>query len=463
MQYEILERPPFEYSHPFADVAEIDGEEHYYFGQWLWVDFTPVGGEVQRVYVAVLDDGRHIVETGAGELREHGIVLKRVPAEKPVPRWPPWAVKKFLRGEPPNPGEMDVYDLCRRAYESYIDYGDEWGASMLMSLYTVATYLTPLWSSIGYVAISGPKRSGKSRNLDVAEQMVFNPLKTVNLTGAALFRAVDRFRATTLIDESDFRSPERKRDILIMMRAGYKRGSYVVREVKVQRKGEEKFKEEFFDVFGPKIIVVPEGMEEMLRDRCIFVNMQRSDAPLTRKRIDPRDPIWEDIRAHLYYFALKHWRDVRAEYEKLDAGEITSREYEKWAPVLAVAKVFDVYDDVYKYALEKIQETYLEEETEAPAIKLLRVCLHVAKESEGVEERVYRSAQQLADKCEELIGRERWMKPGTIGNLLTNVFGLNRRPYKLVKGGQTVYWLDPKRLAKLARRYNVDPDNPLEA
>ena len=464
--YILLEKPPFRYHHPFVDIAEVAGTRRLYYGQWLWFDFSPAGGKIARSYAAIFDDGAMVVETGAGELEEVGIRLRRVPAEKPESRWPTWAIKKFLDGEPPNPDEMDVYDLCKRAYENYIDYGDEWGASMLMSLYTIQSYLTPIFSTLGYIGISGPKRSGKSKNLDVAEQVCFNPVKAVNLTAASLFRIVDGYRATVLIDESDFKSPERHRDILIMLRAGYRRGEYVVRQAKVQKKGEEKFKEELFDVFGPKILVVPEGIEEMLRDRCIMINMQRTANPsITRRYVDPRDPIWEDIRAHLYYFGLKHWREVEQEYMRLDPGEISGREYEKWAPLLALAKVFGVYDDLYKYALEKIHETYLDEEAEAPAIKLLRICLHIynQEKDEYTDQKPVLSASQIAEKAEELLGREKWIKPGTIGNLMTNVFGFNRRPWKRVKHGTAVYVLDPKKLKALAKRYNVDPDNPLEA
>ena len=465
--YEILDKPPFDYKHPFVDIVEANGQRKLYYGQWLWVDFSSVGGDVERVYVAIFDDGTAVVETGEGELEQAGIRLRRVPAEKPEPRWPPWAIKKYLNGEPPNPDEMDVYDLCKRAYETYIDYGDEWGASMLMSLYTIQSYLTPLFASVGYIGITGPKRAGKSKNLDIAEQICFNPVKTINLTGASLFRVVDGYRATVLIDESDFTSPDRHKDILIMLRAGYRRGEYVVRQAKVQKKGEEKFKEEFFDVFGPKILVIPEGIEEMLRDRCIMINMQRTtNAAITRRWVDPKDPVWEDIRAHLYYFGLKHWREVEQEYLKLDLGdEISGREYEKWAPLFALAKIFNVYDDLYKYALEKIHETYLDEEAEAPAIKLLRVCIHLAKAraEEYADGKPVMSASELAEEAENLIGKEKWVKPQVIGNIMTNVFGFNRKPWKQIKHGTAVYVLDMEKLKKLAKRYNVDPENPLEA
>ena len=466
-KYEILDKAPYSYQHAFVDLAEVNGDRRLYFGQWMWVDFSSVGGDVQRVYVAVFDDRNVVIETGEGELQQVGIRLRRVPAEKPEPRWPPWAVKKYLNGEPTNPDELDVYDLCKRAFETYIDYGDELGAPMLNSLYTIQTYLTPLWNSVGYIGITGPKRTGKSKNLDVFEMICFNPIKTINLTGPSLFRTVDNYRATVLIDESDFRSPERHRDLLIMLRAGYRRGERVVRQTKVQRKGEEKFKEEYFDVFGPKILVIPEGIEEMLRDRCIMFNMQRTtNAAITKRWVDQKDPIWEDIRAHLYYFALKHWREVEQEYLKLDLGEeISGREYEKWAPLFAVAKIFNVYDELYKYATQKIHETYLDEESEAPAIKLLRIILHIyhSEKNQFTDEKPMLSAAEIAQRAEDLIGKERWIKPGTIGNIMTNVFGFNRKPWKTVKHASAVYTLDYEKLRKLARRYNVDPENPLEA
>jgi len=80
-----------------------------------------------------------------------------------------------------------------------------------------------------------------------------------------------------------------------------------------------------------------------------------------------------------------------------------------------------------------------------------------------VEEKPVLSAAEIAQRAEELLGKEKWIKPGTIGNIMTNVFGFNRKPWKQIRHATAVYMLDYEKLKKLAVRYNVDPENPLEA
>jgi len=113
-KYEILDKPPYRYHHAFVDIAEVNGDRRLYYGQWVWVDFSSIGGDVQRVYAAVFDDGTVVVETGEGELEQAGIRLRRVPAEKPEPRWPPWAITfnslfEILRASSHTEVEADIY------------------------------------------------------------------------------------------------------------------------------------------------------------------------------------------------------------------------------------------------------------------------------------------------------------------------------------------------------------------
>ncbi|MEM3951839.1 MAG: hypothetical protein QXT92_00105 [Nitrososphaerota archaeon] len=462
MPWKIKDTIPFRYNNCFLDIHEVGGVRKLYFGQWYVIE-THDGSE-KIAYVAIFDDGTAVAEKD--EIKRVGLKIRKVPVRKPPPRWPPWSARNFLEGNFGNPSEMEVYEECLEAFRDYIDFGEEWGAPMLLSLYTIQTYLTPVFQAVAYIGITGHKRTGKSKILDVAEQLCFNALKPVNLTGAALFRNVDIRRATVLFDEADFKDPDRKRDILMMLRAGYRRGEYVVREREVRKKGKKDFEEEYFDVFGPKVFVIPEGIEEMLRDRCIMINMQRTtNEAITKKRVDPRDDRWDVIRSLLYVFALRHWREVEENYMNMDLEGISAREYEKWSPLFAIAKIFGVEEELYKYAMKKIRETYLEEETESPTIKTLRTCFALLidhkRDRPGFEP--YYSAAEISDKAVSIYGKEKWTKPGTIGRIMTNILGFCDERLKTVEGGRTKYLLDEEKLRTLAKRYNIDPDNPLGA
>ena len=454
----------------FADITELEDGRHMYFGQWMWTRDV-VSGEVDQVYVCILDNGRIVVPKTQTrkipptwtELEAVGVRFRAVPADKPEPRLSPALIDWVTGRATSNPDEMDCFDLCRNAYESYIDFSGRLD-STLLSLYTIQTYLLPVWDTIGYIAITGIKRSGKSKTLDVAEQICFNAVNTVSITASSLFRIVDERSATLLIDEADFTSPEKSGDIRQLLLRGYRKGMCVQRTEKIGERNVVRF----FDAFGGKIIVARRGeMEPKLWDRVIPINLQRTRNPeKTKKMIHPDDPFWQDIRDHLAFFALRHWREVEQAYMRIPSEvEMEAREFEKWAPLLTLAKIFNVFDEVYGYALEKSEEIVTTERSEEPEIKLLRVCLAMIRDKtlENMEGPQYFSASEISDYAKTLMGKESWMAPSTIGRMLTGIFALNRKPWKTVKAGKPHYLLDKDYLAKLAVKYDIDPENPLES
>jgi hypothetical protein len=271
---EILDESPFRWKKLFADVTEIDRQPHMYYGGWYWI--RQPDGNYGCNYVMVLDDGRCFI--GVEDIMGRaGVSFRRLPEVKPEPRWHAPFVKDFVRGGSSNPDEDNVYDLCLNAFRSYIDY-EEPGAAMLMALYTIQTYLMPIFDTTAYILITGPKRSGKSKNFDVAEQLVFNPVRAVNMSVSSIFRIIEDWQATLLIDESDLDLPEKAAGIRTILLSGYKRGLFVLRTEKTTK---DRHFVERYDVFGPKMIVAPQGVaetmrEQMLLDRCIPITMQRT-------------------------------------------------------------------------------------------------------------------------------------------------------------------------------------------
>jgi hypothetical protein len=469
---EIVENPPFQWKKVFADIAEFGGERHFFFGNWYWIK---KGEEYGYDYVLVLDNGRYVVSLQ--DLKDISVSFRRMPEVKPSVRWSASHLKRFIEGEQPNPPETAVYDLCLEAYKRYIDYVEP-GAPTIMALYTIQTYLMPIFDTTAYIMFSGTKKSGKSRNLDVAEQLVFNPLRTIDMTPSSLFRCIQDWQSTVLIDEADLDLPDRAPVIRTILNAGYRRGNYVTRTEKSSR---DKHFVEQYDVFGPKIIVAPFGVaqgdrEQMLFDRCIPITMQRTTDPdITKRKIDPKDSYWWDIRNHLYHFALKHWREIEKNYSELPGKlDLMSREYEKWSPLFAIAEYFGIFDELLKICREKVGEVFLEEESESSEVKLLRYVIKLYrdmnndvhrffKESVDGFEGYYVSASDLVDKLHSHYGKESWINPQRVGRIMTNVFGLKIKPLKIVRHGKPYYLLTESRLESLAKKYGINFDNPLES
>lgn len=464
---------------PFAGVVTLNtGERIMYFGGWWYVDVGD--GSVQKCYLMITDkeiDGkRYIFDDRGGEvLQSLGIRITKFPEVKPEPRWHPKYLQMYLDGREMNYAPEDVYDILVDKFNEYIDYGNEWGAPMLLALETIKTYLMPIFNTTGYIVFTGMRKTGKSKNLDVLEQVVFNPYRVTEPSASSIFRGVSDYQSTFLIDESDLDLPDRAPTIRTILLAGYRRGPMIPR---VEKMKGEKLSPVLYDPFGPKIMVAPygiatQGREAMVLDRSIIITMQKSSDPnKTRKIVKPSDPVWAEIRAHLYVFALKHWEEIEKIY--LECGDelgFDSRNDEIWRPLYAVAKFFGVDQELKRYAIEKIEMSMVEE-SESPEIKLMRFLLGLVKgmipgesislmdEANGMSG-AYVSPSELERMMTNYYGKEKWITSQNIGRLMTSVLGLSVRPWKVIKSGRPYYFLEEKKLSQIAKRYGIDPDDPL--
>lgn len=119
-------------------------------------------------------------------------------------------------------------------------------------------------------ALTSPeKRCGKTRTLTLLGRLVPKPLPTANITAAALFRSIEKWRPTLLIDEGDsfLRDNEDLRGVL---NSGHTQATaYVIRTV-----GED-HEPRRFGTWAPKAIALIGSLPATLADRSIDIRMQR--------------------------------------------------------------------------------------------------------------------------------------------------------------------------------------------
>jgi hypothetical protein len=97
------------------------------------------------------------------------------------------------------------------------------GAADAQALWVLHTYCFDAFYCSPILGISSPvKRCGKSTNLEICGHLVSRSLPAANITGPALFRAVEAFHPTLLIDEADsfLRENEELRGIMKYQQKG---------------------------------------------------------------------------------------------------------------------------------------------------------------------------------------------------------------------------------------------------
>ncbi len=169
---------------------------------------------------------------------------------------------------------------------------------LIVALHILESYLQELARVLPYLYVSGPYGSGKSWLLEVLAALAWRPLFTTSLTPAAIYRTVEVWWPTLLVDEFGT-SRELDGDIHAVLNCRYRDGASII------RCRAKSFEAETFRVFGPTAIAGPR-IQRSLATRSLSGVMAKSSRTLPR-RIDKDEA--QSLRARLLAFRMKALED----------------------------------------------------------------------------------------------------------------------------------------------------------
>ncbi|MDD4858902.1 MAG: DUF3854 domain-containing protein [Dehalococcoidales bacterium] len=173
----------------------------------------------------------------------------------------------------------------------------------ITSLYVLLTWVYEFAPSVPYLRVIGDWGTGKTRFLQVAGAICFRPIFASGATTPApIFRILEQFRGTLVLDEADFKDSAAWAEMVKLLNNGYRPGMPVLRADKENGKWYPRS----YQVFGPKLLSTRfPFQDEALESRCLTSEM----LPLTRDDI-PRvlppsfDKEVNDLRSKLLTFRL---------------------------------------------------------------------------------------------------------------------------------------------------------------
>jgi len=176
-------------------------------------------------------------------------------------------------------------------------------------------------------------RCGKSTLGELVKEMVARPLYASNITPAALFRAVEKWKPTLLIDETDAFLNE-KEELRGIINAGhYRSTAYVIRVVG------EALEPKQFCTWGAKALIGIGKIAHTLTDRSVVIELRRKlETERVEKVRHAEADLFETIRRKLTRWAddeLAHYKALRPR----PIETIHDRAADNWEPLLAVAMV----------------------------------------------------------------------------------------------------------------------------
>jgi hypothetical protein len=272
----------------------------------------------------------------------------------------------------PSPNEVDGEVLLSdlEAYIRQFVIADDHTVT-LAALWAMHTYRMDVWSISPIANIRAPeKRCGKSILLTALNNLCFRPLLIANITTAALFRCVDKYAPTLLIDEVDAwlsNSP----DLRNILNSGlYKHTATVVRCV-----GEEQ-ETKVFSSWAPKVLCGIGQLADTLDDRSIHLTLRRKVEGEHVDNIRHVDPgIAEGLRSRILRWSNDHKDNLAAARPNRITG-LHDRASDSMEPLLAIAT------EISPQVADRVRQL---------AIK----SFGMAKESTGIGEQLLGDIQRL--------------------------------------------------------------------
>lgn len=177
------------------------------------------------------------------------------------------------------------------------------------------------------------KRCGKSKLLGVLKRLSYKALSTSNISAPALFRLIELYKPTLLIDEVDsfLALHEEMRGII---NAGFTRESAFI----IRCAGDE-LEPTPFNVWGAKALCGIGKIADTLQDRSIILRLRRKYSGENIQDVDRSNKKhWATLRAKLARFAQDNQQKVLLS-NPAPIPQLNDRANDCWLPLLQVASI----------------------------------------------------------------------------------------------------------------------------
>jgi len=247
---------------------------------------------------------------------------------------------------------FDIYTELKK----YLVLKDE--EYCIITLWIMASWLVDDFSTCPYLCLIAPKSSGKTAVLSMLGELAYRSVSAISVTAASLFRAIEMWHITLLIDEAEYQiksETEAGQALYGCLNGGYKRGSYALR---VEGDGSSSTRvPAAYDVFGFKAIAATKLFHPTLESRSIIINMVQG----VPEKIIVDSSKMAIIRAKLLFWRFETLGKLPLVFPESRVGRLI----EMFIPLFTVAHLFTErsgrqnnikYSEINKILIAKIEE-----------------------------------------------------------------------------------------------------------
>jgi len=334
--------------------------------------------------------------------------------------------------------EEQLFNDLKAFFISHLDVANE----LLFDVY--ACFVLASWRSedfkvVPYLFFLGPLASGKTRALECFNSLCYRSIMAASMSAAALFRALEAWHPTLLLDETEIYNRDTMVEVLALLNSGYRKGQYAIRIEKIEQ-GNPQIA--FFDTFGFKVLAGTEELAATLQSRCVITTMSKA---VRHVNLFVNEKRAQDLRNKLLtYRFMNLGKPANFDVSELNNFFQNSRVIELFVATLQVAPTEAIQKRLLEYMKRITQSRFDEEQASIEA----RVFDALLKCEEKVDSGKL-STQTITEAFNEGLPEKEQATSRLIGR---KVAALGFEKCRLSGGPSGFYW-DPKLNERLKARY----------
>ena len=207
------------------------------------------------------------------------------------------------------------------------------GADIAVPLWCVHSHLMDCWDVSPFLLISSPVwRCGKSTLADFVAGFSRRALTSSNASDAALFRCIEKYSLTLVLDEADSWITMRE-ELRGILNSGHKRSGAIV-----LRADGDTHEPRPFSTWAAKVVALIGRPPATIGDRSIVIQMRRKtkDEQVQRIRTKQLRALCEPLRRQCSRWADDH-REALSTSEPLLPEVLSDRAQDNWESLIAIA------------------------------------------------------------------------------------------------------------------------------
>jgi putative DNA primase/helicase len=223
----------------------------------------------------------------------------------------------------------DLADL----FKKYLALPD--GAPEALALWVLMAHAEAAFDILPLLALASPTmQCGKSTALTLLGAVVPRPLPSANISPAAVFRAVEKYKPTLLLDEAETYMRDGNEALRGILNAGHTRAQAFVMRVEG-----DSLEPRIFSTWGPKVFALIGRLPATIEDRSIVIPMKRKakGERVERLRLDRLPAEGEPLRQRAARWAADNTESLKDADPDIPGELVRDRTRDNWRSLLAIA------------------------------------------------------------------------------------------------------------------------------